>query len=170
QTYRDPLPTLGATVKTTIDLKLQELARESLERGLESIDDRQGYRGPNGHLTGNALEKHRAALKAAHRNGIKPSETVEAIVEKFDKGGTKGRMLVELGGSTGVVDLAAETRYGRGPKPLTERFKPGDLVRVRLAPDRRHGENEVPVSLELGPQAAMVVMDPQTREVLALVG
>jgi 2-oxoglutarate dehydrogenase E2 component (dihydrolipoamide succinyltransferase) len=79
-------------------------------------------------------------------------------------------MIVDLGGSTGVVDLAAETRYGRGPKPLTERFKPGDLVRVRLAPDRRHGENEVPVSLELGPQAAMVVMDPQTRDVLALVG
>jgi penicillin-binding protein 1A len=170
ESYGDRLPTLGVTVKSTIDVKLQELARESLERGLENIDDRQGYRGPNGHLSGNALEKHRAALKAAHHNGIKDSETVEAIVERFDKGGAKGRMILDLGGSTGVVDLAAETRYGRGAKPLTERFKPGDLVRVRFAPDRRHGEKEVPVSLELGPQAAMVVMDPQTRDVLALVG
>ena len=170
ETYGDRLPTLGATVKTTIDVKLQELARQSLERGLESIDDRQGYRGPSGHLAGAALEKHRAALKAAHKNGIKDSETVEAIVEHLDKGGAKGRLLVDLGGSTGVVDLAAETRYGVGAKPLSERFKPGDLVRVRLAPDRRHGDKEVPVSLELGPQAAMVVLDPHTHEVLALVG
>jgi penicillin-binding protein 1A len=170
ETYGDRLSTLGATVKTTIDVKLQELARQSLERGLEDIDNRQGYRGPSGHLTGAALEKHRAALKAAHRNGVRDSDIIEAIVERFDKGGTKGRMIVDLGTSKGVVDLAAETRYGLGTKPLSERFKAGDLVRVRLAPDRRHGENEVPVSLELGPQAAMVVMDPQTREVLALVG
>ena len=59
----------------------------------------------------------------------------------------------------------------RGPKPLADRFKPGDLVRVRLAEDRPHTEDgPLPLALELGPQAAMVVMDPTTREVLALVG
>ena len=46
-------------------------------------------------------------------------------------------------------------------------------MRVRLAPERRKGSDpskETPLALELGPQAAMVVMDPRTREVLALVG
>jgi penicillin-binding protein 1A len=167
----DKLATLGATVKTTIDLKMQESARQALERGLESIDDRQGYRGPSGHLAGAALEKHRKALQAAHKNGVKDSEVVEAIVEKVEKeGGGKGKLLLDLGGATGSVDLAAETRYGLGPKPLGDRFKAGDLVRVRLAPERRHAEKELPLALELGPQAAMVVMDPQTHEVLALVG
>ena len=44
-------------------------------------------------------------------------------------------------------------------------------MRVRLAEDRPHTEDgPLPLALELGPQAAMVVMDPTTREVLALVG
>ena len=170
ESHGDRLPTLGATVKTTIDIKLQELARQALERGLESIDERQGYRGPVGHLTGHALDKHLAALKAAHANGIKNSEIIDAVVERFEKEWTKGKLVLDLGGATGVIDVAAETRYGLGAKPLSERFKPGDVVRVRLAPDRKHGDKERPVSLELGPQAAMVVMDPRTREVLAIVG
>ena len=44
-------------------------------------------------------------------------------------------------------------------------------MRVRLADERPHKEDgPLPLALELGPQAAMVVMDPITREVLALVG
>jgi penicillin-binding protein 1A len=44
-------------------------------------------------------------------------------------------------------------------------------VRVRLAPERkRDSEGNVALALELGPQAAMVVLDPLRREVLALVG
>ncbi len=44
----------GITVSTTLDGHLQELARASLERGLEDLDARQGFRGPSGHLTGQA--------------------------------------------------------------------------------------------------------------------
>src|SRR5262249_24271150 len=70
----------------------------------------------------------------------------------------------------GVVDFASEPRYSKGPKPFAERFKPGDLVRVRLGADRPHGEGRpFPLALELGPQAAMVVLDPVTHEILALV-
>ena len=71
----------------------------------------------------------------------------------------------------GFVDFSLEPRYAKGTKPVADRFKPGDLVRVRLAEDRPHTEDgPLPLALELGPQAAMVVMDPTTREVLALVG
>jgi penicillin-binding protein 1A len=169
-TYGSRLPTLGVTVKSTIDHKLQELARQALERGLEDLDARQGYRGPSGRLTGAALERHRASLTASYKGGIKDSFIIDAIVDRVEKDGGRGKLLLDLGGRKGVVDLAAETRYALGPKPLAERFKPGDLVRVRLAPERRHGPDQLPMMLELGPQAAMVVMDPQTREILALVG
>ena len=71
----------------------------------------------------------------------------------------------------GFVDFSLEPRYAKGTKPIADRFKPGDLVRVRLADDRPHKEDgPLPLALELGPQAAMVVLDPTTREVLALVG
>ena len=76
-----------------------------------------------------------------------------------------------MGVKEGVVDFAYEPRYSKGTKSIGERFKPGDLVRVRLASDRPHGEGHpFPLALELGPQAAMVVMDPATHEILALVG
>jgi penicillin-binding protein 1A len=175
----EALATLGAEVQTTIDLDLQKLARQTLERGLEELDERQRYRGPLPARSAKALEKHRAALKAARKGVLRPSEIVEGIVERVEKNPgdpSLGKIFVDVGGLVGVVDVAFEARYTRSakPKPLIERFKPGDLVRVRAAPERRRpgekGKGELLLALELGPQAAMVVIDPRTREVLALVG
>jgi penicillin-binding protein 1A len=199
------LPTLGATVKTTIDLQLQKLARESLERGLEGVDQRQGYRGPAGHLDGPKLDQYRYELRHARQLGkggeaaeaaardkrplklalrpIRDYDIFQGVVDRVERAepdqartsGQAGRLIVDIGGEQGVVDLAAETRYTRGPKPwLVDRFRPGDLVRVRLAGERRRTGDDPgaphPLALELGPQAAMVVLDPKTHEVLALVG
>jgi penicillin-binding protein 1A len=206
----EALPTLGVSVRTTVDLNLQKLARESLERGLEGVDQRQGYRGPSGHLDGPKLDQYRyelrlarqlglggAAAKAAAaeqargkrplRHGLRPIgeyDIFQGIVDRVEKDGPAsrpgqtpaqgGRLTVDIGGSQGVVDLSAEPRYTRGPKPwLVDRFKPGDLVRVRLAGERRRPGGSAgpqPLALELGPQAAMVVLDPRAHEVLALVG
>jgi len=167
------LETLGATVKTTIDPRLQEMAREALERGLEELDQRQGYRKPNGHLTGKALEKHRLELGKDHPK-LGDADIVEGIVERVEadaKDPKQGRVIVYVGGSTGVVDTAAEKRYAVGAPPLIERFRAGDVVRVRLAPERKHEDDQkTPLALELGPQAAMVVLNPATRDILALVG
>jgi penicillin-binding protein 1A len=163
-------------VTTTIDAKLQELARSSLERGLEDLDARQGYRGPTGHLAGKPLEKHKAELAKSHAGGVKDSEIFEAVVLRFEPSTTDpklGKLFVDAGvkDKEGFVDFSLEPRYAKGPKPIAERFKPGDLVRVRLANDRPHAEDgPMPLALELGPQAAMVVMDPVAHEVLALVG
>jgi penicillin-binding protein 1A len=206
----------GTTVATTLDAHLQEQARTSLERGLEDLDARQGFRGPSGHVTGNLLDVQRRELGKSYAKFLKGSEIVEGIVLRFEKdtgssaSAKNGRLFVDVGAGVpanapappapvaagkgksakpaqkkvkapppplpppsreGVVDFSLEPRYAKGPKPLGDRFKPGDLVRVRLAEDRPHTEEgPLPLALELGPQAAMVVMDPTTREILALVG
>jgi penicillin-binding protein 1A len=204
----------GLTVQTTIDARLQELARTSLEHGLEDFDVRQGFRGPLGHLTGKALESHHdelirieggrperrvaaGATKPKRRGAasaspepakvlpavpgvLKSWQIVEGIVTRVEKDAADpkaGRLFVDVGSADGVVDLRGEARYAKGPKPLAERFVPGDLVRVRLAPDHPPAEAQdkaekapLPLELEQGPQAAMVVMDPRTREILAIVG
>ncbi len=163
------LDTLGTTVKTTIDARLQDLARQALERGLEDLDQRQGYRSPMARLSGKALEKRRAELRSQKQDEI--LEGVVEAVERDAKDPARGRMTVFTGAMTGVVDFAAETRYGLGKTPLADRFRPGDVVRVRRAPERmREGDKEVALALELGPQAAMVVLDPASRNILALVG
>jgi len=171
----DTLSTLGIEVKTTIDSHLQALARWALERGLEEVDQRHGFRGPIAHLAGKALDKKRAELLAERKKPLTENDKTDGIVEKVDKSADDPRQLkltVFVGDRTGVVDMSAEPRYNQGTKPpLAERFRPGDLVRVRLAPERKHdSEGNVALALELGPQAAMVVMDPSRREILALVG
>ncbi|HEX2657094.1 MAG TPA: PBP1A family penicillin-binding protein [Polyangia bacterium] len=174
---------MGLTVQTTIDAKMQAQARQALERGLEELDVRQGYRGPVGHVAGKALAKHKAALEAL-RTAKNPPQIYEGIVERIEKHPSDprlGQLFVDLGGQLGVADLAYEPRYTKGPKPLLEKFTPGDLVRVRFAPERARGsshgkgddkaeEDAVPLALELGPQAAMVVMNPTSHQILAEVG
>jgi penicillin-binding protein 1A len=169
------LATLGIEVKTTVDSRLQTLARSALERGLEEVDQRHGFRGPIAHLSGKALDKKRAELMAERKKPLTENDKTDGIVEKVDKSADDPRHLkltVFVGDRSGVVDLGAEPRYNQGTKPpLSERFHPGDLVRVRLAPERkRDSDGNVALALELGPQAAMVVMDPLRREILALVG
>src|SRR3569623_1965017 len=182
-----PVAELGLRVQTAIDAKLQAQARQALEHGLEEVDARQGFRGPVGHVAGKALLKHRAALAAA-RAGKNPPQIFEGVVEAVEKNPAEprvGQLLVDIGNQHGVVDLTSEPRYTKGPKPLADRFSEGDLVRVRLAPERTHPETKldlkklnpdaaeqplVSLALELGPQAAMVVMNPQTKQILAEVG
>ncbi|MEO5767931.1 MAG: PBP1A family penicillin-binding protein, partial [Polyangia bacterium] len=187
-----PAAQLGLVIQTTIDGKLQGLARQALERGLEEVDSRQGFRGPVGHLTGKALAKHAAALETL-RKAKNPPQIYDGILSAVERDAADprgGRLLIDVGGLAGVVDLSLEPRYAKGPKPLTERLVPGDLVRVRLAPERARVEAgkvagvavggadvairatvpQVPLALEMGPQAAMVVMNPVTRQILALVG
>jgi penicillin-binding protein 1A len=167
------LDTLGLTVKTTIDPRLQAMARQAVERGLEDLDQRQGYRGSLVHLAGKALEKRRLELTKDHPS-LGDADIVDGIVERVEKDPNDpkhGRLFVFVGGVTGVVDTAAETRYNLGTTPIIDRLRPGDLVRVRIAPERKHeNDKDTPLALELGPQAAMVVLDPGRRDILALVG
>jgi penicillin-binding protein 1A len=176
---------LGLTIQTTIDAKMQVTARQAVERGLEELDQRQGYRGPVGHLGGQALARHRAVLTAL-RKSKNPPQIYEGIVSAIERDANEprhGHLVIDIGDVTGIVDLAEEPRYAKGGKPLTERLVPGDLVRVRFARERARFDAKadtkadgkaapapVPLALEMGPQAAMVVMNPTTRQVLALVG
>jgi penicillin-binding protein 1A len=170
-------------IETTIDARLQVMARQALERGLEELDARQGFRGAVGHVAGKALTQHRAAL-AALRKSKSPPQIYEGIVagtEPDAHDAKLGKLTIDLGdGVMGTVELSQEPRYTRAGKPLLEKLVAGDLVRVRIASERArvdaHGASpgteapRLPLALEMGPQAAMVVMEPHAREVLALVG
>ncbi len=170
----DRVGNLGLEVKTTIDAKLQALARQALERGLEEVDQRHGFRGPLAHLTGAKLEHKRAELRLGRKKPIDVNEKAEGVVDAVEQDPANPghvKLVVFLGDQEGVVDLADEPRYTLGTKTPGERFKPGDLIRVRLAPERkRDGKGRLGLALELGPQAAVVVLDPMRRDILALVG
>jgi penicillin-binding protein 1A len=168
--------TLGLTVQTTLDVGLEQAARAALEQGLRDLDERHGYRGPIARLKPAEVA---AKLKALARTQAdpRPGETYDAIVTQV----TDTTLGVDLGGWQGTVELAlTEDRINPQHRKAGERFAAGDLVRVRLAPEvaaaaglRPGGDTERSAHtcvLELGPQAAMVAIDPTNRHVLAVVG
>jgi penicillin-binding protein 1A len=79
------LSSLGFDVKTTIDWKLQLLARQALEHGLAEIDQRHNYCGPLAHLSGRAVDKKRGDLTAERKKPLAEGDKVDGIVEKVEK-------------------------------------------------------------------------------------
>jgi penicillin-binding protein 1A len=152
----------GFTVHTTIDLALQEQARVALRENLEALDERHDYRGP-------LSRPRRRRLRR-----IEPQETLgqghsyrAAVVGADDE---RGKLLLDVGGIPGEVSIPE--RYNPEGLAPSEFYEEGAVVRVSLlrAPDPDEPEDRAEMRMELGPEGAVVVVDPRTRDVLALVG
>lgn len=167
----------GYTIHTTIDPALQRAARESVLRGLQSLDARHGYRGPLAQArrlpgSGNVLR-----AEAPPRDGrLHPGHIYTGVVsgaEDPPPGSRQhGALLVRVGQSTGRVPWESAARYAAyGATALSpSQFAPEGAT-VRVSPDQLiTPETPGTMHLELGPQAAMVAIDPGTRELLAVVG
>ena len=163
------LPYLGLNVRTTCDINVQRAARSALEQGLLRIDERQGYRGRVRHLVGNDLKTHLEGLKREFPSGPAVGKTVEGvIVNVVDGEDGSGWATLDLGATRGVLPLpATQDRYNPKALVATKRFVEGDTLRVRVIRLQREGAM---LSLEGGPQSAVMVLDPERRHVLAMIG
>ncbi len=164
--------TAGLTVQTSLDIDLQLAAREALEEGLRALDARHGYtRALKKLKPADVPARLKALKKALPKGGPRGGDTYEAVVTEVSD--EKQEMQVDLGGWRGSVPLELGAgRLNAAKKKPRERFAAGDVVRVRLAPDVRRPRlegSQASLLLEL-PQAALVVIDPTTRHVLAMVG
>lgn len=158
---------LGAEVRTRCDAKIQREARDAVEKGLADLDARQGFRKPTAHLKPADVKKHHAKLEREFPTEPSMGKVVDGVIMKLDAGAA----VVDLGGVSGSLPLpAAPDRYNPKALPATERFAVGDMLRVRVIEAGKSHEGVPVLALELGPQAAMVVIEPRTRDVVALVG
>jgi penicillin-binding protein 1A len=163
----DKLWSLGTEVRTTIDPRLEEVARQALEKGLVEIDSREGFSRPLRHLEGKKLGEHLAALRKV-LGGMPPrtSDIYESVVREVDD--QEQSVTVDLGGARGYLPLGEDHRYNPKKLKASQRFKPGDVIRVR--PTGEQHEGEWTLLPEFGPQAALVVIEPETRHIKAMVG
>jgi penicillin-binding protein 1A len=150
----------GYSITTSIDLGLEAEARKALRHGLDEYARRQKLHPPytltKRRLWGEPFVGH------PRRNKI----YVGRVVETHDDAKT---LDVQVGDTVGTVFLVHEERYDPTHLEPSKFAHVGALMRVGVVGDP---DGEVPpeLRLELGPQGALVAIDPRTREVLALVG
>jgi penicillin-binding protein 1A len=170
----------GYTVTTTIDPRLQALARKAVRDNLAAYDKRHKLLAPFA-----PPPPIPATSKAAAANNKKKAKPVDKPFEGTPRfsdhkvligvvtgaDDSLGMLDVRVGTVTGSVKLADYERYN--PQHLApSQFAPeGTLLRVSLlAPADASPDSKVPLRLEIGPEAAMVALDVRTHEVLALIG
>ncbi|MBC9876024.1 penicillin-binding protein 1A [Bradyrhizobium sp. INPA01-394B] len=175
----------GLSVRTTLDPKIQVMARKTMVSGLVNYDEQQGYRG--------AISK----LDISGDWGVKLAEIkslsdispwrMAVVLETSDQSARIGfQPSRELGGAvskqreTGLVTLdgvrwaraAQGNAKGKTPNSVAQVLSPGDVIYADPLFTKEGQPVEGQYRLRQIPEVsgAMVVMDPWTGRVLAMVG
>jgi penicillin-binding protein 1A len=157
----------GYTIHTTIDPKLQALARKASRENLQAFDKRnkaQGpFKAPSSKKPPPKEDRPFEGFPQKHEIYRAQVGVVTAIHEE------SGAVDVQVGEALGSLKLADFERYNPKQLPLRELVEAGAHLRVSFLIPPTPGAR-APLRLEQGPQTALVVLDPKTRDVLALVG
>jgi penicillin-binding protein 1A len=175
----------GLSVRTTLDPKMQVMARKTMAAGLVNYDEQQGWRGPLSKLDisgdwGIAL----ADVKSL--SDISPWR-MAVVLEAGDQSARIGfQPAHELGGAvakerqTGLITLdgvrwaraASGPTKGKPPTAVSRVLSPGDVIYADplISKDGRAVEGQYRLRQLPEVSGAMVVMDPWTGRVLAMVG
>jgi penicillin-binding protein 1A len=170
----------GLSVRTTLDPKLQVIARKTFTDGLIKFDENLGYRGAIQKLDisgdwGVRLAEVKALSDIAPWRLAVVLETSEqsariGLQPGRDPGGavSKERLIgnIPIDGVKWAKSQAGADRY-KTPSKVTQVLNPGDVVYVDLL-DKDAGKYRLRQVPEIS--GAMLVMDPWTGRVLAMVG
>ncbi len=149
----------GLWVRTTIDPDMQRAAEKALRDGLVRYDSGRAWRGPAAQI--DPGDGWPARLRGVNL-GVGYANWRAAVVLGKEAGGlTIG---LEDGRTARVQNQDAARADGNG-RPAWQRLQPGDVVPVARIAGDRYGLRQIP-----GVSGAMVVQEPQTGRVLAMVG
>jgi len=175
----------GLSVRTTLDPKLQVVARKTLAAGLVNYDEAQGWRGPLQKIDiagdwGVKLAEVRSfsdispwkmavvleTSEQSARIGFQPGREIGGAVLKDRQTG-----LISLDGVRWAKAAAGPTRF-KTPTSVSQVLSPGDVIYVEpfIAKDGNKVEGQFRLRQLPEVSGAMVAMDPWTGRVLAMVG
>jgi penicillin-binding protein 1A len=170
----------GLSVRTTLDPKLQVLARKVLVDGFVRFDEQQGYRGALAKLDatgewGSKLAEIKAlsdvapwrlavvleAADASARIGLQPGRDPGGAVSKLRQTATIPLEAVKW------AKPASGPQKGKTPVKVTQVLEAGDVVYVEPIAGK---EDQFRLRQLPEVSGGIVAMDPQTGRVLAMVG
>ncbi|MBQ7303562.1 MAG: transglycosylase domain-containing protein, partial [Alphaproteobacteria bacterium] len=165
----------GLIVRTTINPQIQSTATKAFRKGLIEYDIRHGYQGAMQNIT--IDENYKTALqKTELEKGAEPTWE-KAVVLKVSE---KHAQIETVSGSTGNIYLEdiswAKPRLknmsvGDIPTDVSTVLKTGDVIYVEKVNNSKTKKEDAYALRQIPDvQGAMVVIDPHTGKVLALVG
>jgi penicillin-binding protein 1A len=175
----------GLSVRTTLDPKLQVVARKTMAAGLVNFDEAQGWRGAGNKLdiTGDWGVKLADVKSLSDISPWRLAVVLETSDQSARIGFQPGR---ELGGAvakerqTGNITLdgvrwakaASGPTRGKTPTSVSQVLGPGDIIYADplIAKDGSLVEGQFRLRQLPEISGAMVAMDPWTGRVLAMVG
>src|SRR6201981_948271 len=174
----------GLAVRTTLDPKIQVMARKTMVAGLVRYDEEQGYRGPIQKLdiSGDWGVKLADIKSLSDISPWRMAVVLETNDQSARIGFQPGR---ELGGTiskqreTGIITLdgvrwakpTSGPARGRAPNAVSQILSPGDVIYADpLIRDGTPIEGQFRLRQLPEVSGAMVVMDPWTGRALAIVG
>lgn len=167
----------GLRVYTTIDIDKQIAARNALRAGLRQFDANRGYYSPIRTIKKEQFDaftrKQAASLAKA---GLKTNKFYEALVVSVDA--DKELVMLSLGDVPARLVLDPRDRIltpdpkkpGSDPRPIDQLFQIGNILQVVPQATEPDAQGSIPVVFRQGAEAALVSIDPNTRDVVALVG
>lgn len=169
----------GLLVRTTLDPRLQKIANKVFKNNIKDYDMRHGYRGAIANIE--IDENYKENLEKLYIAPGYNSAWEKAIVLKVDK--TKAE-IETVKGDKGEIPLVllkwAKPRLqkqdvGAEPENVSSVLKVGDVILVERATDKvieehRLGDNIFELRQVPDVEGGMIVMDPHTGRVLAIVG
>lgn len=154
----------GLTVRTALDLRLQQAANDAVDRGLRRVDKRRGFRRS---LRNVAAEGHALASFTHDRwaRRMSAGDIVPALVTRA----TRTAAQLRIGTIAAELTRAGLDRWPRSPS--LDALKAGDLIEVELITLDADGRTAT-VQLEQTPvvEGALVAINNHTGQVLSMVG
>lgn len=177
---RDVLYKEGLTIHTAVNIEMQKAGQAVLNRGLQALDKRQGYRGPLKHLEPEQLEAFSQEIqKTLEKHPLEQESIIQGVVIAVND--SEQKATVRIGSEQG--DLRLENmRWARKPDPEVARhdarvekvsdvLRVGDVILVSVK-GQQEDAGQWDLSLKQRPavEGALLCMEAETGYVKAMIG
>lgn len=177
---KDALYKQGLQIHTAVNIELQKIGRNAVNKGLTELDRRTGYRGPLKSISTLQIENFSADIaKKLENRLLEKGQTYQGVVLNIDD--ENGITRVRVGDFQGFIKLET-MKWARKPdsnvayfeakvKKPSETFKPGDVIMVKVLNDIVE-DNELEFTLEQEPvaQSALLSIEAETGHVKTMIG
>src|SRR5580704_14092830 len=153
----------GLRVYTTLNIKMQQAANQSLRDGLHSYDRRHGWRGEPANILRDNLGKLDSYEDDDWRHPIEKGSYVTGLVLSVDD----KYATIKIGTYRAILSPPDFAWTGR--KKPTELLKVGDLAQFSIL-ELHEATARVQLEQQPAPQGAMMAIDNSTGEIKAMVG